>query len=535
MKVLLIDPPFYRLIGFYNRYFPLGLVSVGTVLRDAGHEVAVYDADINDKPCAMDYTRLPEHYRRYLESFRDCRHPVWLEVRRTIQQFQPDAVGISIWTAYAASAFHVAAIGKAIHPACPVIVGGPHATVKAEEVLSICPHVDYVVRGEGEVTAADLMKAIAGCGWMGGSVKAEGLGDGSTAFARNHRQASPQRRCASGLDDATPMNAQLEAIDGLSFRMGGAIRHNPSRERIRDLDELPLPDRGLLMNRDTYSSEDMGLIMTSRGCPFSCAFCVTETRQVRYRSIEHIVAEVKHVKAACGTTQFSFKDDSFTVNKKRVDEFCNALLRENLHVGWECNTRVDLVNEEMLLAMKKAGCNSIKVGIETGSETQLERMNKRITLSQARQAAALFRKTGIHWTAYFLMGTPGEILEDIYKTLDFMYEIRPDFASIGVYEPFPGTAMFEEGLKRGLVKPDMSLEDFFEMLPNDYYKADARRQVDTIGQEVFERQEAEMKRRFHAYNKGVGRLLKRAKSRAGLYLAQPGLLLADFRKYLSWT
>ena len=504
MKVLLIDPPFYRLIGFYNRYFPLGLVSVGTVLKEAGHDVVVHDADTNENPCAMDYARLPDHYRRYLASFQDENHPVWQEVRRTIQQFRPDVVGISIWTAYAASAFHVAGISKAIDPACPVIMGGPHATVKADEVLSICPDVDYVIRGEGENTAVELVRAIADCGL----------------------------RIA---DSSRGNNPQLEAIQGISFRADGVIKHNPGRERIKNLDELPVPDRSLLKNEVTYSSEDMGLVMTSRGCPFSCSFCVTETRQVRYRSIEHVLAEIRDVKAAYGTTQFSFKDDSFTVNKKRVAEFCAALVRENLHIGWECNTRVDLVNEEMLRDMKRAGCNSIKVGIESGSETELARMNKGITLDQARRAAALFRKVGIHWTGYFLMGTPGETLKDIYRTLDFMYEIRPDFASIGVYEPFPGTAMFEEGLRRGLVKLDMSRKDFFEMLPNNYYKADARCQVDTIDPAVFESQQAEVKRRFHAYNKGVGRLLKRAKSRAGLYWTQPALLLADFRKYLSWT
>ncbi len=504
MKVLLIDPPFYRLIGFYNRYFPLGLVSVGTVLKEAGHEVVVYDADTNENPCAMDYARLPDHYRSYLASFQDSNHPVWQEVRRTIQQFRPDVVGISIWTTYAAAAFHVAGISKAIDPACPVLMGGPHATVKAEEVLSICPDVDYVVRGEGENTAVELVRTIADCGLR-------------TA------------------DSSRGNNPQLETIQGLSFRADGVIRHNPAREKVGHLDELPVPDRSLLKNAITYSSEDMGLIMTSRGCPFSCSFCVTETRQVRYRSIEHVLAEIRDVKTAYGTTQFSFKDDSFTVNKKRIAEFCAALARENLHIGWECNTRVDLVNEEMLRDMKRAGCNSIKVGIESGSETELARMNKGITLEQARRAAALFRKTGIHWTGYFLMGTPGETLKDIYRTVDFMYEIRPDFASIGVYEPFPGTVMFEEGCQRGLVRPDMSWKDFFEMLPNDYYKADARRQVDTIDPEVFESQQAEMKRRFHAYNKGMGRLLKRAKSRAGLYWTQPALLLADFRKYLSWT
>jgi len=492
VKILLIDPPFYRLIGFYNRYFPLGLVSVGTVLREAGHEVVVYDGDYNEDPSAMDYARLPEYYQRYLDSFRDSDHPIWLEVRRTIEQTKPDVVGISIWTAYAASAFRVAEISKAIDPGCPVVVGGPHATVRAEEILRISPAVDYVVRGEGEITTVNLMARI------------------------------------------TRAEPDLSAVAGLSFRMDGAVRHNPPRERIRNLDDLPLPDRTLLVHRDTYSSEDMGLVMTSRGCPFACSFCATETRQVRYHAIGHVLAEIRQVKADYGTTQFSFKDDSFTVNKKRVIEFCDALIRENVAIGWECNTRADLVSEEMLARMKQAGCNSIKVGIESGSEAVLERMNKGITLDQARRAAELFRKAGIYWTGYFLIGTPGETLEDIYKTLDFMYEIRPDFASLGVYEPFPGAAMFDEGVKRGLVKSDMAEADFYATLPNDYYRADPGRHVETMTPEEFVAVEREVKDRFHRYNGHWRRILNRARARTAQYVRSPHVLYADFRKYLSW-
>lgn len=492
MKILLIDPPFYRLIGFYNRYFPLGLTTVGTVLRDAGHEVRVYDADFNENPTAIDYRRLPERYPAYLASLRDSDHPVWREVRRTVERYRPDMVGISLWTTYAASAFHVAAICKTVNPACAVVVGGPHATVRAEETLRICPAVDYVVRGEGEATSVKLANHLMGAG------------------------------------------PGLETIDGLCFRSAGGIVHSPPREHVKDLDEVPLPDRSLLINGRTYSSEDMGLIMTSRGCPFSCSFCATQTRRVRCRSIERVVAEIKAVKAAYGTTQFSFKDDSFTVNKGRVAAFCDAFLREGLRIGWECNTRVDLVTEDLLVRMKNAGCNSIKVGIESGSEAVLERMNKRITLDQARRAAALFRKVGIHWTGYFLMGIPGETAVDVSRTLAFMYELRPDFASIGVYEPFPGTPIFDEGIRRGLVKPDMTMADFYGVLPNHYYKVAPHRQVETIDPQAYARLEREMKEQFHKYNKQYERLLSRARSRMKQYVRSPRVLCEDFRKYLSW-
>jgi len=519
VKVLLIDPPFYRLIGFYNRYFPLGLVSVGTALRDAGHEVIVYDADYNENPSVIGNACLTQYYGRYLDSFHQPDNAVWVEMRKTIEAVGPDVVGITMCTAYAASAFRVAEISKAVNPACPVIAGGPHAAVRAEEVLRICPAIDYVVRGEGEITARELIAAIADS--AGGSVKAEGLGDGCRASQEDHRQAA--------LDDAT-----LEAIAGVSFRAGGSIRHNPPRERIRDLDAFAPPDRALMMNRDTHSPEDMGLIMTSRGCPFSCTFCATDNRQVRYRSIEHILREIRHVRDTYGTVHFTLKDDSFTVDKKRVAEFCEALARENFRIGWECNTRVDLVTEEMLRTMKWAGCNSVKVGIESGSEQVLERMNKRITIEQIRAAARLFRKVGIHWTGYFLIGTPGETTEDIYKTLDFMYEIKPDFAAIGVYEPFPETVMFHEGIRRGLVKSGMVMEDFNAVAPNHYYKADPRRQVETIEPEQFERLEQEIKDRFYEYNKGFGRLLSRARARTIQYTRSPRVLLGDLKKYLSW-
>jgi radical SAM superfamily enzyme YgiQ (UPF0313 family) len=492
MKILLITPPFYRIIGFYNRYFPVGAATIGTFLKKAGHDVVIYDADYNCNPRHMDYSLLPQFYPEYLASFQNKTHTLWKEVKDTIASVCPDIVGISIWTTYAASAFHVAKLCKEVHPSCVVVMGGPHATVKAEEILQITPHVDYVIRGDGEVTMLELTNEIS---------------SGRNSFS---------------------------SITGLSFRHNSGIIHNPPREIPKDMDLFPFPDRSLLMNEDKYAAEDMGLIMSSRGCPYACSYCATHTRRVYYVPIDRVVDEIRFVKNKYGTTLFSFKDDSFTVNKKRVEHFCDTLIAEKLNIHWECNTRVDLISEDLLRKMKKAGCESIKVGIESGSDRILKKMNKGITFDQIKNAAGLFSKSGIFWTGYFIMGIPGETVNEIRQTLAFMYEIKPDFASISVYEPFPGTDMFSEGVEKGLVKPDMSLEDFYATLPNDYYKLDPRRQVETIDADEFLVLAEEMKKRFHRYNKNIKRLWRRAKSRMAFYAGHPRALASDFNKYLSW-
>jgi radical SAM superfamily enzyme YgiQ (UPF0313 family) len=492
MKILLIDPPFYRILRFYNRYFPVGIATIGTFLNQAGYDVVVYDADCNYDPQYMDYSLLPQFYPEYLDSFQNQSHEIWKEVEKVIASVNPDIVGISIWTTYAASAFHVAKLCKEANPACVVVMGGPHATAKGEEILKISSDVDYVVRGEGEVTMLELL-----------------------------RQISSGRK-------------SISSIAGLSFRNKDTIVHNLPRDATKDLGLFRFPDRSLLMNEHKYTSEDMGLIMSSRGCPFACSYCATHRRTVSYRPIDHVVDEIKLVKEEYGTTLFSFKDDSFTVNKKRVEQFCDKLIADKLRINWECNTRVDLIDESLLVKMKKAGCNNIKVGIESGSERILKKMNKGITQDQVRIAAKMFRKVGIHWTGYFMMGVPGETVDEIYQTLNFMYEIQPDFASISVYEPFPGTPMFIEGIEKGLVKSEMTLEDFYTTLPNDYYKLDPHKQVDTINADDFIALAAGIKNRFHTYNKGFKRILKRGESRMNVYLNQPSLLWGDFRKYLNW-
>lgn len=525
MKILLIDPPFYRFIGYYNRYFPLGLAYLAAVLQKEGHEVLIYDADCNVNPSKMDFTRLEDNYPFYLKSLKDDYHPIWKEMKETIHNFKPDMIGITVWTTFAASAFKIASICKEYDSNIPVVMGGPHISIKYDEVMKICPDVDFLIRDEGEETFIELVKTLESK--IDDRVEGVRLSPSkATSTFRIIRIKSMEREIT-----------KLRDIKGISFRFNGEVIHNPSKDFIEDLDSIPFPARDLLLNKGSYNSEDMGLLMTSRGCPYNCSYCATSVwgRKIRYRSIDNVINEIKLVIDKYGTRQFTFKDDSFTVNRKRVLEFCDRLINEDIRINWDCNTRVNLVDEEILNKMKKAGCNGIKVGVETGSERILKLINKRISFEQCKKAVKLFRKVGIHWTGYFMMGLPSETKEDVYQTLKFMKELRPDYASFSVYEPFPGTELFNSGVEKGLVQKERTLDDFYTISPKYYYVKDINQRVDTMSGEEFEKLEFEMKEAFYKYNRGLLRLAKRANSRSKLYLQTPKTLVDDFKKFLSWV
>jgi len=490
MKVLLVTPPFYRILGIYNRYFPLGITQLGTVLKDKGYKVAVYDADFYSDPDTIDYSRISDRFPAYLKSFKQ-KNQIWNEVIENIKKWKPDVVGISAYTTFATSAFHLAKLVKENIENCKVVMGGPHATVRAKEILEICPEVDYVVRGEAEETMVELMNYVTG------------------------------------------RKKDVENILGVSFRKGKKIVSNGDRLQPKNLDDYPMLNRSLLMNKNKLSSEDMGLIMTSRGCPYRCTYCAS-TKGIRYRSVKNVMEELVEVFEKYGTRQFTFKDDSFTVDRSRVVDLCNRLIQWKIKINWECNTRVNLVDEELLRLMKKAGCNFVKVGVETGSARVLKMMNKGISLDQVRSAAKLFRKVGLHWTGYFMMGVVGETEKDILRTVDFMHEIKPNLGVIAVYEAFPGTVMFEEGLRKGLYREKMSLDDFYSMAPDSYYKVDPRVQNEKITPKRFEIIKKEVNKEFHQQNMMIGNVIAMAKSKIRVYYRDPKIFFDDVKKMLSY-
>ncbi|MCK5025725.1 MAG: B12-binding domain-containing radical SAM protein [Nanoarchaeota archaeon] len=494
MKILFIDPPFYRIIGHYNRYFPYGLTLLATVIKNAGYETLVYDADfITDKAKEVDISDLESSYHKYLSTINNNKAKIWEEMKHFIKKFSPDIVCLSCWTTYMASSFKVAEITKQVNNDIIIIAGGPHVTLKSDEVLK-SKYIDYAVLGEGEDTLLELIKHI--------------------------NQSA---------------NKQPKDINGVYYKKNNIIKGR-KRELKKNLNDIPIPNRSLLMHAKQYSAEDMGILMTTRGCPFSCSYCATSIweRKVRYIPINQIIKEIILIKKRYKTTHFSIKDDMFTINRERVKEFCNELIKRKLNITWDCNARVNFIDAKILRLMKRTGCTGIKIGIESGSEKILKLMNKQITREQIIKTSNILKKSGIHWTAYFMIGLPDETKKDMLNTLRLMKQVKPDYASLSVYEVFPETRLFYYGIELGLVKESMTIKDYFTIMPHNYYFNDGIRKTNTMSVEEFKKLEQYMKNEFEKYNKNIKNILKRINARKAMYLRNPMGIVVDFKKFIKW-
>ena len=491
MKILLIDPPYKSFTGFVNFYYPIGLAYLAAVLRDVGHEVAIFDADALKKGVSIDFSDEYQRLELYKQGLNDDSHVVWQEIRTAVYNFQPDLLGITVMTTKFGSALKTAEVIKNMNPKLPIVAGGPHPTLLPEQVLK-SQHIDMVVRGEGEKTFLNLVEML-------------------------------------------DKNKNLKNIKGISYKRDGKSFHNEDQDFIEDLDGIPFPARELLMNPQSYSSEDMGVIMASRGCPFNCSYCFHPWgKKVRFRSVENVVKEMIQIKTKYKTSQFEFKDDTFGINKKWSIDFCNRLVAENLKINWGCTTRVDMLNEDLIKVMKKAGCNIIKLGIETGSERILKETRKGVTFNQMKATVGLLNKHKLFWSGYFMIGLPTETEEDVQKTYKFMKELNPYYAGLGVYNPFPHTELFNQGVKMGLLKPEVELGHFFNTNPKDYFFVDSSKRVLSIERKKFDSLTAFMVGKFHKHNTSIRNIIKRAWIRRYIYLRDPKLMICDMRKVLDW-
>ena len=364
---------------------PLGLLYVAAAAEAAGARVAVLD---------MNAERL-----RYED------------IQRFVLEHKPRFVGFTAVTAQVASTQSVARLIKNVSPQTRIVVGGVHATAVGDEVISD-PHIDYLIRGEGERSFVQL------------------------------------------LDGAAP-----EAISGLSYRdSGGAVVHNEQAAPITDLDSLPAPAYHLI-KFDAYEPAigsyrrlpSITMTMT-RGCPGKCTFCTSASTPLRTRSAENVVAEIQQLQARYGIREVNFYDDTFTVFKKNVMQLCDLLIERGIDITWSCFARADCVSEPLLAKMRRAGCHQILFGIESADPQILANVQKPIDIDRTTSAVRMVKRAGITVRAAFMFGSPGETVATMQKSIDYAIKLAPDIALFNITTPYPGTKMYDWAKVNGYLR-----------------------------------------------------------------------------------
>ncbi len=308
---------------------------------------------------------------------------------KRIADIEPDVVGISLFTHNRIDSLKLARGIKRRMPKTVVLAGGPHATFLADELIGREVGIDFILQGEAEASITWLV---------------ERLKSGNR----------PQTRII------------------------------PSRG-AGDLDALPPPSRFTGMLIDVDPNEQFKYIITSRGCTHRCTFCCSPSfwqGGMSYRSVENIVDELEHLNREYGLIYFSIRDDNFTLKKKRVIDFCKLMRERGLYMMWNCQSRVDSVDEEMLMEMKRAGLEHIQYGVESGSERILRMYDKRTSVEMIERAAAITRRVGVYLSIYLMVGMEGETRSDVRKTISLIGRILPGDGIVSPVALYPGTELY---------------------------------------------------------------------------------------------
>jgi len=332
--------------------------------------------------------------------------------RQQLRVVQPRVVGISMMTATAIAANRVARCVKAIHPDATVLVGGVHAEAMPTECLKNSA-VDIVVRGDGERT---FSRILAGEPWR--------------------------------------------EVAGVSYRDGVRAVHNPPAPVIEDLDSIPMPAYHLVPMHKYYPAMGayrrlpaINMLMT-RGCPGKCTFCNSAETALRTRSAEHVVAEIQHLERTYGIREIQFYDDTFTIFRQNVMNFCRLMIERKVNVTWTAFVRTDCFNEELARAMKRAGCHQVMFGIESGDDEILKVIRKPIDRKRTAEAVRLAKRVGLEVRATFMFGSPSETAESMQRSIDYAIKLDPDLAIFNVTTPYPGTQMFAWAKENGYLNTE---------------------------------------------------------------------------------
>lgn len=382
---------------------PLGLLSIGAVLEKEGVDVDIVPADI---------LKLS-----------------WRDIEKKIRADRPDIVGVTSTTENRFQSFKLVKLAKRALPEAVAVMGGPHASMAAEDTLLHIPELDVVVRGEGEETMLDLCRAL------------------------------ERRREIDGISH----------IAGVSYRRGGRVIHNRPRSPIVNLDGLPFPAFHLVpFEKYNFKIEVPGRgllpavnVMTSRGCPFNCNFCATPVnwgRAVRVRSPENVIREIELLIERYGARVIFFYDDTFNLSQKRVEDICDLILERKLPIFWRAEIRLDLMTKPLLARMKQAGLFHVSFGLEAGSERVRNTViDKKIKIRDFHNVIAWCKELEVIPNVFFIFSHPTETWEEAQETIRIIEQYKHEVeASVAILHVYPGTPLERTAKEMGVLPEDFS-------------------------------------------------------------------------------
>jgi anaerobic magnesium-protoporphyrin IX monomethyl ester cyclase len=366
---------------------PLGLAYLGAAVERLGYDVRVID----NSSLGLTTQQLVDQAAEY----------------------EPDVFGVSTTTMGYPESLDLISGVKSRLPRTFTVMGGPHVTFTDHTVLRQCPELNAVVRGEGEKTFEDVVNAVR---W----------------------------------------GADLSAVSGLTYRVNGDIQRNPDRPFLDDLDSIGFAGYHLLpMHTYRIGRGDLfACMVTSRGCPYQCSFCSSSSlfgKKWRFRSPEHVVAEMEYLRDRFGCREVEILDDTFTVSPQRVDRICDLLIKRNLGITWSAASRIGMLTAKLAHKLKMAGCTTLYLGFESASQDVLDSLGKNIKLEDAWTTMKVVRKAGIRAMGSFILGCPADTVESIRKTIRFSCALSLRYAQFTLLTPYPGTPFYEQALNSGLI------------------------------------------------------------------------------------
>jgi radical SAM superfamily enzyme YgiQ (UPF0313 family) len=398
MKVLLIYPPIKN-EEIYSKYSkaapslpPLGICYLAKYLLDANYEVKIID-------CVVERITLEE-------------------LKIQIMQYSPNIVGVSSTTVAFYHAKQVISLVKGINNEIKTILGGAHISACQEKTMEECSDLDIGVIGEGEQTLLETVRKI----------------ENNKSFA---------------------------SVDGIMYRDSGKIIKTKARLAVQDLDQIPFPARELLPNLSSYShtayrgkkNKIIATMITSRGCPFSCTYCDQSVfgKNWRKHSADYVFSEMKWLLEKFNVNFISIEDDNFSLYKPRVKEICTKIIDHSLNISWACSGRVNNVDDDMLRLMKKAGCESIYVGIESGVPRIQKLIYKNISNEQVNEGISKIKANGLKVIGSFMLGIPSETKEEMKQTVEYSLSLPLDGISFFTFTPYPNTELRKLAFEYGKV------------------------------------------------------------------------------------